>query len=223
MGFRVLAWSKGPVLGVAASSSIVMLLILILAIVSSGPAVPAATTTVTQTQTQTVTLTATYTAPLQTVTYTTVISPPGGVEVLAVRFSPNGGCKAELLNWINRANQSIYVLIYSFTLDEVGDALVSAKLRGVDVKVVFDGQQADVQGSEYQKLRDAGVEARVDTRAALMHDKVAVIDAKIVITGSFNWSTSAEEENNENLIVLKSQSLASTYTEEFWHIWNTWT
>ncbi|MEM2998618.1 MAG: phospholipase D family protein [Thermoproteota archaeon] len=160
---------------------------------------------------------------MQTVTYTTVIPGPGVVEVLAVRFSPNGGCKSELLHWINRANHSIYVLIYSFTLDEVGDALISAKSRGVDVKVVFDSLEANATESEYQKLRDAGVDARADTRSAVMNNKVAVIDGEIVITGSFNWSDSAEEENNENLIVLKSQSLAETYTNEFWRIWNTWT
>jgi len=211
-----LTQNKGPVIGVAASSSMIMLLMLILIVVASHPTIPTGTTTVTQT------LTTTFTLPQQTITYTTTVQAPA-VEVLAVRFSPNGGCKTELLNWINRANQSIYVLIYSFTLDDVANALIAAKNRGLDVKIVMDNTQAAGQGSEYQTLLNAGVTVRTDNRSADMHDKVAIIDNQIVITGSFNWSTSAETENNENLIVFRSPSLASTYTTEFWHIWNTWT
>jgi len=210
-----LTQNKGPILGVAASSSMIMLLMLILIVVASHPTVPTGTTTVTQT------LTTTFTLPQQTVTYTTTA--PAGVEVLAVRFSPDGGCKAELLNWINHANQSIYVLIYSFTLDDVANALIAAKNRGLDVKVIMDNEQSAGPGSEYQTLLNAGVTVRTDNRSAEMHDKVAIIDNQIVITGSFNWSANADTNNNENLIVLRSPSLASTYTTEFWHIWNTWT
>ena len=74
--------------------------------------------------------------------------------------------------------------------------------------------------SEYQKLKAAGVPVRNDTNPGLMHNKVMIIDGKIVLTGSFNWSVSAEKKNNENLIVIRSLYVARVYEEEFDKIWN---
>jgi len=139
--------------------------------------------------------------------------------VLGIYFSPKGGCEAQIIWWINRANISIYVLIYSFTLDSISNALINAYNRGVDVKIVFERDQV-TKYSEYQKLKAAGVPVRNDTNPGLMHNKVMIIDGKIVLTGSFNWSVSAERRNNENLIVIRSIYVARVYEEEFDKIWN---
>jgi len=136
-----------------------------------------------------------------------------------VCFSPGGGCKSILLHWLGRANNTIHIMITSFTLDDVGDALIYARRRGVDVKVVFEKEELS-EYSEYGKLKDAGVQVRVDTNPALMHNKVAIIDGLITITGSYNWSRSAEEKNNENMVILKSVEVASTYEGEFNKIWS---
>ena len=139
--------------------------------------------------------------------------------VLGIYFSPNGGCERQVIEWIGRANRSIHVLIYSFTLDSISDALIEAHNRGVEVKVVFEKNQI-TRYSEYQKLKAAGVQVRNDTNSGYMHDKVMIIDGLIVLTGSFNWSANAEKRNNENLIIIESVYVASIYEEEFYRIWN---
>jgi phosphatidylserine/phosphatidylglycerophosphate/cardiolipin synthase-like enzyme len=139
-------------------------------------------------------------------------------EVKGVYFSPNGGCEEAVLAWIGRANESIHVLIFSFTLDSVGDALLDAYGRGVEVKVVFEKGQIS-QYSEYQRLADAGVSVRNDTNPDYMHDKVMIVDGAFVLTGSFNWSANAQENNNENLIVLEGEDIASAYEVVFQKIW----
>ena len=139
--------------------------------------------------------------------------------VLGIYFSPRGGCEAQIIRWINRANISIHVLIYSFTLDSISNALINAYNRGVDVKIVFERDQV-TKYSEYQKLKAAGVPVRNDTNPRLMHNKVMIIDGKIVLTGSFNWSAGAERRNNENLIVIRSIYVARVYEEEFDKIWS---
>lgn len=139
--------------------------------------------------------------------------------VLGVYFSPEGGCEDLVIYWISRANVSIHVLIYSFTLDSIGDALINAHERGVEVLVVFEKGQIS-KYSEYPRLKEAGISVRNDTNPAYMHDKVAIIDGVIVLTGSFNWSRSAEERNNENLIVIRSTLIASIYEAEFQRIWS---
>jgi len=139
-------------------------------------------------------------------------------RILGVYFSPNGGCEEQVINWINRANHTIYVMIYSFTLDSIGDALIEAHNRGVEVLVVFEERQIS-KYSEYWRLKEAGIPVRNDTNPYLMHNKVMVVDGLIVLTGSFNWSRSAEERNDENLIVIRSEYIASLYTEVFMRIW----
>ena len=141
------------------------------------------------------------------------------LEVLDVLFSPTGGCEDAVLYWIDRANVSIHILIYSFTLDSIGDALVDAHERGILIQVVFEEQQIS-QYSEYQKLKDAGITVRNDTNPNLMHDKVMIVDGIIILTGSFNWSNNGESNNNENLIVIKSTYVATVYEGEFAKIWD---
>lgn len=136
-----------------------------------------------------------------------------------VYFSPRGGCENQVINWINKANSSIHVLIYSFTLDSVGNALIEALGRHIEVKIVFEKGQIG-QSSEYQRLRNSAVDVRNDTNPSYMHDKIMIVDGKVVLTGSFNWSNNAENENNENLLIIASTSLATTYENEFQKIWN---
>jgi len=139
--------------------------------------------------------------------------------IMGVYFSPKGGCESQVIYWISRANVSIHVLIYSFTLDSIGDALMNASNRGVEVKIVFEKSQISIS-SEYTRLKTAGIPVRNDTNPDLMHDKVMIVDDAIVLTGSFNWSASAENDNNENLIIIDSTYIASIYATEFQKIWN---
>lgn len=151
-------------------------------------------------------------------TVTTIISAQVGPNY-EVYFSPNGGCEARLLYWIGRANSSIHIMIYSFTLDTVGDALIAANKRNVDVRIVMEKSEIG-QGSEYEKMKRAGIQVRLDTNPAIMHNKVAIIDGTVVITGSYNWSASAETRNDENLIIIRSAQVAAEYEKAFQKIWN---
>jgi phosphatidylserine/phosphatidylglycerophosphate/cardiolipin synthase-like enzyme len=141
-------------------------------------------------------------------------------RIVGIYFSPQGGCEDQVFNWISRANMSVHILIYSFTLDSLGDALVAAHARGVEVKVVFEKGEI-IASSQYSRLKAAGISVRNDTNSRDMHDKVLIVDGIIVLTGSFNWSTKAEEYNNENLIVINSTYVAGVYEQEFQKIWNT--
>ena len=140
-------------------------------------------------------------------------------QILGVYFSPDGGCEDEILDWISRANETIHILIYIFNSDTISDELIAANQRGIEVKVLFE-QEENKQYSEYQKLKNAGIPVRNDTNSHLMHDKVMIIDGTIILTGSFNYSAAAEEDNNENLLVIKSATIAAEYEEEFTEIWN---
>ena len=140
-------------------------------------------------------------------------------QILGLYFSPKGGCEEQIIYWIDKANSSIHVLIYSFTLDSISNALINAYSRGIEVEVLFEKSEIS-QYSEYQKLKSIGISVRNDTNSKLMHNKIMIVDNLIIATGSYNWSANAEESNNENMIVIRSPDIANTYEEEFTNIWN---
>ena len=75
-------------------------------------------------------------------------------------------------------------------------------------------------GSDYDRFRSAGITVRLDANPNQMHDKVMIIDGQIVVSGSFNYTYSAERYNDENLLVLYNQQIAEQYLAEFERIFN---
>lgn len=138
----------------------------------------------------------------------------------AVYFCPQDDCDGALINEINGAKTSVHVAIYSLTLDEISDALIAAKNRGVDVKIVMDKEQAASQYSDYQKLKDAGVDVLIDGNGDYMHNKFAVIDGRVVTTGSYNWTDHATNGNDENELIISSVEMAAQYENAFQKIYS---
>jgi len=126
-------------------------------------------------------------------------------------FSPNGGCTDAIVAEIGRARASVLVQAYSFTSAPIARALVEAQRRGVSCQAILDRSQRTERYSEADFLLHAGTPTFIDARHAIAHDKVLVIDGRIVITGSFNFTKSAEEKNSENLLVIESAELAAEY------------
>lgn len=130
-------------------------------------------------------------------------------------FSPNGGATTAIVDEINNAKKSVFVLAYSFTSPQILKALAEAKARGVDVEIVLDKSNATAKYSGATYVKNAGIPTFIDYQHAIAHNKVMVIDGDIVITGSFNFTRSAEDKNSENVLVLRSAALAEVYTAEW--------
>jgi phosphatidylserine/phosphatidylglycerophosphate/cardiolipin synthase-like enzyme len=95
------------------------------------------------------------------------------------------------------------------------------KIRGVDVLGVFDESQLRSNtGSEYEWLLGAGLDVRIDGSPDKLHHKVIIIDGRIVITGSYNFSVSAESRNDENLVVIFDEEVAGVYLEEWERVYS---
>jgi phosphatidylserine/phosphatidylglycerophosphate/cardiolipin synthase-like enzyme len=112
---------------------------------------------------------------------------------------------------LGEANKRVLVQAYSFTSDPITDALIKASQRGVAVQVIMDKSQRTAQGTSANELMASGVPVRIDAAHAIAHNKVMVIDGQTVITGSFNFTQSAEERNAENLLVIRNRALADRY------------
>ena len=134
-------------------------------------------------------------------------------------FCPAGHCEQRAVSAIAQAESSVDVAMYSFTSKELFNALVDAQKRGVEVRVVADYEQRSVRGSVISWLDGNGVQTRIYPSGTTLHDKFAVIDNSLVLTGSYNWTTNADERNRENLVFIRDRKIAQEYDDEFFRLW----
>ncbi len=133
-----------------------------------------------------------------------------------IYFSPDDGVATHILALLQGAQESIYFMAYSFTANDLGDAIRQRASDGLTVAgVMDDGQINSNQGTEYDPFKQARLDVRRDGNAGLMHHKVIIIDRKIVITGSYNFSASAEKQNDENVVIIHNADAAAQYLAEF--------
>jgi phosphatidylserine/phosphatidylglycerophosphate/cardiolipin synthase-like enzyme len=135
---------------------------------------------------------------------------------LDVHFSPKGGCTERVVGEIAKARREILVLAYSFTSKAITEALIAAHKRGVMVDVILDHSNEKEDHTDLGLLIDSEVKPLVDAKHAIAHNKVMIIDRRIVMTGSFNFTNQAEHENAENLLVLRhDRELVASYRQNF--------
>jgi len=158
------------------------------------------------------------------------VAPAWAEMVVQACFSPQGRCSAHILREIEQAKKELLVAVYAFTSDDLATALVQAKKRGVAVQVIID-REFDVanekskgrflEGQKIPLRRLSGIKASaVEKDAGLMHQKFAVIDRKLVFTGSYNWTHAADNFNDENLLLFRDASaLAEEYRKTFLNLW----
>ena len=132
-----------------------------------------------------------------------------------VYFSPHGECTEAIVDAIDQARNEILVQAYSFTSVPIAKALVEAHNRGVRVTIILDRSQRRTRYSSADFTAHAGIATYIDSVHAIAHNKVMIIDAMTVITGSFNFTKAAEEKNAENLLVIRSKELSKAFTENW--------
>ena len=163
---------------------------------------------------------------------TCVASIPSAIADMAVQacFSPQGKCSIHILREIGNAKKELLVAVYAFTSDDLAGALVEAKRRGVIVQVIidreFDSRNDKSKGKflELQKIPvrrlSGGKPTDSEREGGLMHQKFAVVDRRIVFTGSYNWTQSADSFNDENLLLFRNAGpLAEEYRRTFVRLW----
>lgn len=139
-----------------------------------------------------------------------------GHRDLCAFFSPNGGCTDAVVSALQAAKKTALVQAYSFTSAPIAKALVDAKKRGVDVRVILDKSQRTERYTGATFLANEGVPVFIDADHRIAHNKVMVIDAQTVITGSFNFTKEAERGNAENvLLILHAPKLAQRYGDNW--------
>ncbi|MEA3486011.1 MAG: phospholipase D family protein, partial [Candidatus Aerophobetes bacterium] len=135
-------------------------------------------------------------------------------------FSPKGGIAEEIIKQIDNAQEYIDIAMYSFTYEPIAEAIIRAKNRGVKIRILMDKGQSQGKYSKYRFFLDNGIAVIQDRHAGIMHNKIAIIDKRILFIGSYNWSKSAEERNEENILeFIDEEKIIRIYQERLNYLW----
>jgi len=138
-----------------------------------------------------------------------------GAASVATFFTPRDPATGPIVAQIERARRSVEFLAFSFTTDAVADAMIRRHAAGVAVRGVIERRNATGSGSEFARLQAAGVAVHADGNCYTMHHKVIIVDGRVVIAGSYNFTGRAEQVNDENMLIVDDPALARAYQQEF--------
>jgi mitochondrial cardiolipin hydrolase len=140
-----------------------------------------------------------------------------------VLFTSSVAVAQRIEGLLGEATKSIDCALYRLGNATLAKGLRQATHRGVRVRIVLDRGKVREGLSHRELLKDNSVSCRLSSgrtgSKSKMHHKFAVLDESVALTGSYNWSEESEEENYENLVILRENALVEAYTSEFELLW----
>ncbi|WP_426415335.1 phospholipase D-like domain-containing protein [Aestuariirhabdus sp. LZHN29] len=138
----------------------------------------------------------------------------------SVYFSPGDDCREKLVAMIRGARQNLDICVFTISDDRISEAIMAAHRRGVAVRIISDDDKAHDRGSDIDRFRSKGVPLRLDSDASHMHNKFAIVDRSVLANGSFNWTRSASDRNQENILVTEDPALVRPFLSRFELLWS---
>ena len=135
------------------------------------------------------------------------------------RFSPGSACLDAICTRLRNTRKHAEICVFTLSDDRISDQVLAAHRRGVAVRLLTDNQKELDSGSDVTRLRDAGIAVAVDCSEAHMHHKFALFDDEWLLNGSYNWTRSACEYNEENLVQSNDPILLKQFSEQFEQLW----
>lgn len=139
---------------------------------------------------------------------------------IQIYFSPEDKVLDRIIQIAANAQSNIRFLAFSFTDYPLAKAMIDRSAAGVDVAGVYEKVGSETEGAEMKTFLCAHVPVRQDGNPKFLHDKLIIVDNHIVISGSFNFSSNATENNDENVIIVDNAEIANLYMQEFGKIWS---
>ena len=148
-----------------------------------------------------------------------------GEPVSRALFFPNheeeDGCTTieAFLKYLNSPQESLDICIFAMTNNAIANAVLDCHARGVAVRVICDNDQAECRGSDILKLTHSGIECRMDKKPEHMHNKYCILDNKVLMNGSFNWTVQAQNANNENVMITSDEYFVHEFAAQYNKLW----
>ena len=136
-----------------------------------------------------------------------------------VYFSPGEDCVNHIIDLINEAYNQLDICVFTISDDRISRAIVEAMKNGVEIRIISDNFKVEDTGSDIEDLSRVGIPVKLDTTDNHMHHKFMIVDNKIVLTGSYNWTRSAALYNQENILSMDDEEVVSKFSNEFEKLW----
>lgn len=139
--------------------------------------------------------------------------------IKAIGFSPGPSCKKIIIDHLRSAKKTLDICVFTISDNDISAEIKGAHQRGVKTRIITDNDKSLDVGSDIMLLANLGIEVKVDMTENHMHHKFSIADAGELITGSFNWTKSAEAYNQENIISIIEPATIKEYGSEFQKLW----
>jgi mitochondrial cardiolipin hydrolase len=143
---------------------------------------------------------------------------------MEAKFARSESVADAIMNLLHEASSSIDGALYRFNHPGLAQALEDAVQRGVRARLLVDGNKYKESRTTQELLSSAVIPFRLafgrQGRGSKMHHKFVILDRQTVLTGSYNWTLESEDENHENLIILREAYAVEAYTQEFEALWS---
>ena len=139
----------------------------------------------------------------------------GGGSKVSICFTPSENCGQMIVDQINQAKKTIYMQAYGLTHPQITNALIKAKQRGLNVRILLDRSNLTQKHSKIKELEAVGIEVTIDRVAGIAHNKIVILDNHTTITGSFNFTVSASTRNAENVLIINDSNVARSYLQNW--------
>lgn len=130
-------------------------------------------------------------------------------------FSPGSDCRNKITSLIKLAKQQIDICVFTISDNRISSAILQAHERGVKVTIISDNDKSNDRGSDVDYLSNKGIRVLLDDSPYHMHHKFALFDKRLLLNGSFNWTRSASDVNEENILVTREKKLVLAFSEKF--------
>lgn len=134
-------------------------------------------------------------------------------------FSPNERTARRLASFLSHATRTLDICVFTITDDRISREIVNAHKKNVKVRIITDDEKAHDLGSDVEEFRQVGIPVRMDDSTFHMHHKFAIADGRYLLTGSYNWTRSASQNNQENFLIINDPKLISEFSQEFEKLW----
>lgn len=140
--------------------------------------------------------------------------------IKSVGFSPGIACKNIILQHIINAKKSLDICVFTISDNDISDVIIEKYKKGISIRILTDNEKSLDEGSDILRFAQIGIPVKVDNTQSHMHHKFSIADEQELITGSFNWTKSAELYNQENIIAIQDTESIKAYYKEFEKLWS---
>lgn len=134
-------------------------------------------------------------------------------------FSHHDNIREVVISSLNTASHDLKICMYTISDNPIAEAIFDCFSRGVNVRIITDDGKILDKGSDIISLDERGLDIRIDSDRSLMHHKFLIVDNVKLLTGSYNWTRTGSDINNENILVTTNKKITKAYKKEFKRLW----